>query len=188
MSVLRVVLAAVLLIGWGARDLSVAAAAEPALRIGGTGSALGAARLLLDALTERNPQITGLVLPSVGTSGAIKAVAAGALDIGLTARPLKAAERDLGLIARPFGKTAVVFAGAADNPPQRHPQREVIEITRKESRRGATAARSAHPAAPVGRRHRNLMRFLPRLAAAWREAAERRVVPVAYTDRRRPKW
>lgn len=82
------------------------------LTISGTGSALGTIKLLAREFKKLSPGADIEVLPSVGSSGAIKAVLAGALDIGFTSRPLTGEEKGQGLIEQELGKTPFVFCAA----------------------------------------------------------------------------
>jgi len=82
------------------------------LTIGGTGNAIGTAQLLAEAYTRRNPADQITVLPSLGSSGAIKASAAGKLDLGLSSRPLKDEELAAGLVATEYARSPTVFAVA----------------------------------------------------------------------------
>lgn len=80
------------------------------LVIGGTGTALGGMQLLAKAFSEDHPDIKTTVLPSLGSSGAIKALSAGKIDLALSARPLKDKESAKGLSAILYARTPVVFA------------------------------------------------------------------------------
>lgn len=78
--------------------------------IGGTGNALGTMHLMADAYQEQHPDVTITVLPSIGSSGAIKAIPKGKIDIGLSSRPLKENESALGAIDLEYARTPTVIA------------------------------------------------------------------------------
>jgi phosphate transport system substrate-binding protein len=86
------------------------ARAQDVVRVSGTGTALGTMRQLAEAFEKAHPGSQVKVFPSVGSSGALKAVADGALDIGLSGRPLKPEEQALGLVATAYARTPFVFA------------------------------------------------------------------------------
>jgi phosphate transport system substrate-binding protein len=85
------------------------ALAEAPLRASGTGTALGTMRHLAAAFANASPGDRIEILPSIGTSGAVKAVARRVLDLGLLGRALTAEEKALGVIALPYARTPLVF-------------------------------------------------------------------------------
>jgi phosphate transport system substrate-binding protein len=89
---------------------SAPALGEEVLRITGTGSALGMAAQLAPAFERANPGVKIRILPSLGSSGAVKAVAGGALDLGLSGRPLQPKEAAEGLTAVEVARTPYLFA------------------------------------------------------------------------------
>ena len=89
---------------------ALSARADEVLRVSGTGTALGSMRSLAEAFEKANPGHRVRILASVGTSGAMKAVADGALDVGLSGRALRPEERSLGLVAVEYARTPFVFA------------------------------------------------------------------------------
>lgn len=78
--------------------------------IGGTGNALGTMHIMADAYQLKHPNVTITVLPSIGSSGAIKAIPKGKIDIGLSSRPLKEKESALGAITLEYARTPAVIA------------------------------------------------------------------------------
>lgn len=85
------------------------------LKIGGTGAALGTMQLLAQAYAKNQPNARITVLPSMGSGGGIKAVLAGAIQIGVSSRPLSEAESKAGATAVEYGRTPLVFATSASS-------------------------------------------------------------------------
>jgi len=108
----------------GIRSLSVVlglvafspAASADSLRIGGTGVALGGMSLLAEAFEAAHPDTEIEVLPSLGSSGGVKALLAGAVDLSVSSRALKDAETEQGAIARLYATTplAIVTSTGTD--------------------------------------------------------------------------
>ncbi len=90
--------------------LMACAAAAQEMKIGGSGTALGTIQLLADAFAKQAPGFRATMVPNLGSSGGIKALAAGAIDLAGTSRPMKADERALGLTETEYGRTPFVFA------------------------------------------------------------------------------
>ena len=79
------------------------------IRISGTGGAVGTMRILGEAFRKANPGIKVEILPGMGSSGGIKAVLAGRLDIGLSGRTLTGAERAEGVVETKYARSPFVF-------------------------------------------------------------------------------
>src|ERR1039458_1297365 len=71
-------------------------AAQDTLRIGGTGSAIGMLQQVGDEFTAATGGKVEIIA-SLGSTGAIRALADGVIDIAVSARPLKADEAAAGL-------------------------------------------------------------------------------------------
>ncbi len=95
--------------------LAALAAHADSIKIGGTGTALGTMKLLAQEFGKSRPDAQLVVAPSLGSSGAIRAVLAGAMDIGLSARPLTPEESRQGASARAYARTPFVLATGAKN-------------------------------------------------------------------------
>lgn len=88
------------------------------VRIGGTGAALGTMQLISKAFEKAHPEHSVKVLPSLGTSGGLKALHGGALDLAVSARDVNAEEKTAGLSAYKYGTTAFIFVSHPKTPVQ----------------------------------------------------------------------
>jgi phosphate transport system substrate-binding protein len=93
-----------------------ASAQDQPIKISGNGASLATLQMLAQAYASVQPGATISVLPSVGSSGGIKAMLAGALQIAVSARELTPAEIQAGAVATECGRTPFVFATAATHP------------------------------------------------------------------------
>ena len=109
--------------------LSVPAAfAAETIRIGGTGSALGPMRVLEEAFRKQYPNMEVVVVPGLGSGGGRKALMGGALDVAVTARPWKGAEKLDGAVARLYGRSPFVMAVSAKNPAANLTIQDILDI------------------------------------------------------------
>ena len=90
---------------WGV----LAADFQGTLRIGGTGAAVASITQVAAAFQKKHPDVRFIFPPSLGSSGGIKAVIAGALDVGLNSRPLTEAERGHGLVVAEYARTPLLL-------------------------------------------------------------------------------
>lgn len=104
------------------------AGAAAQMKIGGSGAALGTMQLLIDAYTGRYPDFAGTTIPSLGSAGSIKALAAGAIDIAVTSRPMNEAERELPITETEYARTPFVFAVAVRSKVSAITVRELADI------------------------------------------------------------
>ncbi len=102
--------------------------AAEVIKLGGVGSALGTMRLLSAAFEKSHTGVKVIELPSLGSTGGIKAVAGGAIDIGLSGRPLKDEERGQGVIETEYARSPFVFVTNKNNAVSGLNTGELIEI------------------------------------------------------------
>jgi phosphate transport system substrate-binding protein len=101
--------------GWAVAVLAVLvvsgsrSAVAETIRISGTGGAKGTIRILGEAFRKTNPGIRIEILPGIGSRGSVRAVLAGRLDIGLSARALSGEERARGVVETGYARTPLVF-------------------------------------------------------------------------------
>lgn len=100
----------------GVLALGGTAAAADGVRINGTGAALGGLEAVAEAYMKAHPgSRVSILRPALGGGGSVKALQAGALDLAVSARPLKEAERAQGLVAQEYAKAPLVIAVAKNN-------------------------------------------------------------------------
>ena len=158
-------------------------AAADTIRISGTGAALETIRVLSEAFRKAHPDTRFVLLPSIGSTGAIKAVLAGRLDIGLCARPLTDEERAQGAIETRYARTPLVFGV---HPAVREPDVtiayvvEIYEGKRTRWRNGTRIRPVLRP--PTDSDVPVLKRISPEMEAAVESALRREGMTVAATD------
>ncbi|MFO0755254.1 MAG: substrate-binding domain-containing protein [Byssovorax sp.] len=89
---------------------SIPPASEDALIFAGSGSNLPLTQVLVEAYRVRNPHTRMVVHESIGSSGGIRALRDGAINISLVSRPLTEEETRAGLRALSYARVAVVIA------------------------------------------------------------------------------
>jgi phosphate transport system substrate-binding protein len=98
-----------------ALQLPVTASAFPGpdyrgtLRVGGTGAAIATITQEAAAFQKKYPDVRFVFPPSLGSSGGIKGLMAGALDVALSSRPLSEAERGHGLLQTYYARTPLLL-------------------------------------------------------------------------------
>jgi phosphate transport system substrate-binding protein len=86
------------------------------LIITGSGSSIGTMQRIGEVFQKKHPDVIVTVPPSIGSTGAIKAVKADQIEIGLIYRPLTPEEHSPDIIVEPYGRTAFVFGVQESNP------------------------------------------------------------------------
>ena len=91
-------------------------AAATGLTVGGTGMGLGLMAKLGEAFAASPDGVEVKVLPSLGSSGGIRALNAGAIDLAVSARPLKDKEKGKGSRAIALARTPFVLVTSHQHP------------------------------------------------------------------------
>jgi phosphate transport system substrate-binding protein len=117
-----------LLVGTIAFALGSCATAANELRIGGAGVALGTVRQLAGEFGKNNPQVRLTIVPILGNSGGIKAVADGVIDLAVSSHPLNEGEGKLGVTGTEYARTPFVFAVSTKTSLSAITRRELADI------------------------------------------------------------
>lgn len=100
----------------GSGRLGGARGPTEAVVVAGSGSNLPLTRALAEAFRRRSPGVKVVVPESIGSTGGIRAVRDGAIDVGLISRGLSEEEGRLGLTVTPYARVAVVVAANPSVP------------------------------------------------------------------------
>jgi phosphate transport system substrate-binding protein len=161
---------------------SLPAAAGP-LKLGGTGAALGGMERLATAFTARRPDVPVEVVPGLGSTGGIKALLAGAIDIALTSRELRAGEAEAGAVARPYASTPFLLATDLGNPADGISLAQLIDVYHGRTMRWPGGGAIRLVLRPKADSDTDLLSTLAPAMVAATEAAHQRVgLKVATTD------
>jgi phosphate transport system substrate-binding protein len=153
------------------------------IRIGGTGAGLATIKLLANAYVKNHPGIAIKIAPSLGSSGGIKAVAAGAVQLAVSSRELTGAERKQGLVAVEFGRSPFVFAVSTDNKIDDITLQQVADIYAGKSMQWPDGSRIRLVLRPANEADSTMARSMsPEMAHAVRLAEERPGMLYAVTD------
>lgn len=98
------------------------------LRIGGTGVALGGMRILGDEYQKLHPETTIVVLPSLGSSGGVKALLKGAIGLSVSSRELKEEEKAKGASARLYATTPLAIVTSPETTVDQVTTEQLVDI------------------------------------------------------------
>ena len=102
--------------------------AEDVLKIGGVGSALPSMQLVAEAFEKSHPGVKVQIVPSLGSAAGIKAVLNGALDVGLSGKPIKDDERGKVAIGTVYAKTPFILVTHKKTAESGLSTKELVEI------------------------------------------------------------
>ena len=103
------------------------------LLVGGSGSALALMRTFVRRYRAEHPGARITIPESIGTRGAVRAVADGVVGIGLGSRPLTAHELGMGLTVTPLAGSIVAFVAHRDVPTRSLTMAQLVAIYRGET-------------------------------------------------------
>jgi phosphate transport system substrate-binding protein len=97
-------------LGPGAAPLTAA----ETIALNGSGSALDMMRPLLEAYQKAHPEVVISMARPLGSSGALKALLAGALDLAVSSKPPRAEDRAKGILFQDYAETPLVIIAEAN--------------------------------------------------------------------------
>ncbi len=162
-----------------------AATASTRLAIGGTGAALGTIRRLAEAFVAQNAGVQLDLPSSLGTTGGLRAVLAGVIDVAVGVRPVNAEETAAGARSQVFARSPFGFVTSRPNPPTDLTSNDIVEIYAMRRRNWSDGS----PIRAVLRTRRDgdslfIIERFPATELAMDEAHAKKLLPVAQTDQR----
>ena len=163
-----------------ARSVPSSVPQRDALLLAGSGSNLSVTRLLAAACAQFPVEIDD----GMGSTGGIRALADGVIDVALVSRPLRPAEQKPGYRILPYARTAIAFAVHPGVPEEALTPKQLVAIFRGER----TSWRNGVPIIPLQRERGDssheavgsrVAEFAAASAEAWRSGKWR----VLYHDR-----
>lgn len=153
------------------------------IKIGGTGCALATMQLLGEAYVAAQPGTEITVLPSLGSSGGIKAMLAGAIQIAVTSRALTDTEINAGAVPVAYARTPFVFATASTNTTMGLSLQELVDIYAGKSVHWPDGTRIRLVMRPTGDSDSDMIRSMsPAMRVALSVAESRKGMAFAVTD------
>ena len=144
-----------------AAALAAPAGAGETIRVNGSGAALDVMSVLITAYTKEHPAITFVMEKPLGSSGAIKALLAGALDLAVNSKKLTPEQAAQGAQYREYGVTPLVIVTEKKVPRTDVTTAELEGDLRRHADEVGARHAGAHRAAPRGRhRHHDPARAL----------------------------
>lgn len=98
------------------------------IRINGSGSAMSMLKPLAEAYQHTNRQVEVAVGKPLGSSGALKALLAGAIDIAVSSKPLTAEDSAKGARLFAYGKTPLALVAERDVPATDLSSAQLVDI------------------------------------------------------------
>ncbi|MBA3518467.1 MAG: substrate-binding domain-containing protein [Rhizobiales bacterium] len=150
--------------------------------MGGTGSGLELLRTLGNAYTLEHPEVTVEIVPSLGTSGGLSALADRIIDLAVSARPLKPEEAEKGLKEVTSARTPFLLVTSRDDP-DRFRAADVAPIFGEPEPTWANGDPLRVVLRPESEADSRLLQeFFPGMPEAIQKARSRPEIPVAATD------
>lgn len=163
--------------------LCAASTRAETIRVSGTGSGVGTLRLLANAFERTQPQHRVEVLPALGSTGGIKALRAGQLQLAVSNRDVSGDERSAGLSARLYATTPLAIVTHGDVPATTMTRDRLAQILVGKDARWSNGRAIRIVLRPLSDGDSKLVAGLsPAVAEAWRQAHERPGMMLAQTD------